>query len=119
MKGTLKLSQVAAADALLSKDPLALLIGMVLDQQVPLEWAFQGPLTLQDRLGRRLDATDLAAMDTDELTEAFCRRPAIHRVPAANARRVQAMCRLLVERYDAKAARVWTSARTGDELLAN
>lgn len=115
----LHLSQVAAADALLSKDPLALLIGMVLDQQVPLEWAFQAPLTLRDRLARPLDAADLAAMDADELTEAFCRRPALHRFPAANAKRVQALCRLLVERYGGRADRVWTTAADGAELLAN
>ncbi len=118
-KPRLHLSQVAPADALLSSDPLALLIGMVLDQQVPLEWAFQAPLTLQERLGRRLDAAELAGMDSDELTEAFCRRPALHRFPAANAKRVQAMCRLLVDRYGGRADRVWKSAADGDELLAN
>ncbi|MGH9182171.1 MAG: HhH-GPD-type base excision DNA repair protein, partial [Acidimicrobiales bacterium] len=85
----------------------------------PLEWAFQAPLSLQERLGRRLDAADLAAMDLDELTEVFCRRPALHRFPAANAKRVQAMCRLVVEHHRGKAAKVWTSAATGDELLAN
>lgn len=115
----LHLSQVPAADALLSHDPLALLIGMVLDQQVPLEWAFQAPLALQERLGRPLDAADLAAMDSDELTEAFCRRPALHRFPAANAKRVQALCVQLVERYDGRAEGVWTTAADGGELLAN
>lgn len=115
----LHLTQHAAADALLSRRPLALLIGMVLDQQVPLEWAFQAPLALQERLGRPLDAADLAAMDSDELTEVFCRRPALHRFPAANAKRVQALCRLLVERHGGRADRVWTTAADGAALLAN
>src|SRR5688500_19788066 len=85
----LALSGDAAADKLLSKDPLALLIGMVLDQQVPLEWAFAAPFRLKERLGGRLDATDIARMEPDALVKAVVERPALHRFPAANAKRVQ------------------------------
>jgi uncharacterized HhH-GPD family protein len=114
----LTLSGDPEADQLLSQDALALLIGMVLDQQIPLEWAFSGPLRLKQRLGGRLDAADIAAMDPDALAKAFAERPALHRFPAANARRVQELCRLIVDDYGGRADQVWTSARTGDELLA-
>ena len=113
----LALAQDKAADALLSKSPLALLIGMVLDQQIPLEWAFRGPLTLQQRLGRPLDAADLAGMDPDELTAAFTGPPAIHRFPAANAKRVQELCRIVAEQYGGKADRIWKTASSGQELF--
>jgi len=112
------LSGDEAADRLLSDDPLALVIGMVLDQQVPLEWAFSAPLKLQERLGGRLDAAAIAEMDPDALGAAFAERPALHRFPGANAKRVQELCRLLVEHYDGKAAAVWTTASTGAELLS-
>jgi uncharacterized HhH-GPD family protein len=113
----LHLSQDDTADALLSKDPLALLIGMVLDQQIPLEKAFSSPRDLKDRLGGTLDAAVIAGMDPDRLTTIFCDRPALHRFPAANAKRVQELCRILRDEYQGKAARVWTTAPTGDELL--
>jgi uncharacterized HhH-GPD family protein len=113
----LTLSLDADADRLLSEDPLALLIGMVLDQQVPLEWAFSAPLRLKQRLGGRLDAAEIAAMDPELLAKAFAERPALHRFPGANAKRVQELCRLLVEHYGGRADGVWKSARTGDELL--
>ena len=119
MPVTLALSGDAAADKLLSRNPLALLVGMVLDQQVPLEWAFAAPLRLQQRLGGRLDAADIAAADPDELAKVFAERPALHRFPGSNAKRVQELCRIVVEQYDGKADRVWKSAKTGDELLAN
>lgn len=106
-----------AANELLERSPLALVIGMVLDQQIPLEWAFTGPYELQQRLGRELDAGELAGHDLDALTEIFARRPALHRFPKANAKRVQDVCRLLVERYDGDAARLWTGAKTGAELF--
>jgi uncharacterized HhH-GPD family protein len=113
----LHLSQNPDADRLLSEDPLALLIGMVLDQQVPLERAFSAPLDLQDRLGRRLDAEELAAMDPDELAAVFSARPALHRFPAANAKRVQELCRVLVSEYGGEASAVWLTAASGDDLL--
>ena len=117
-KPSLHLAQDPAADKLLSKDPLALLIGMVLDQQIPLEWAFKGPHTLLQRLtAKKLDAAALAAMDPDELAAVFSTPPALHRFPAANAKRVQELCRIVVEQYKGKAERIWTTAATGDELL--
>ncbi len=111
------LSQDPAADRLLAKDPLALLIGMVLDQQIPLEWAFKGPLMLKERLGGRLDPVEIAALDPDDLAEVFSQRPALHRFPASNAKRVQALCRIVSEEYGGRAERVWKTAGDGDELL--
>ena len=113
----LHLSQDPEADALISSDPLALLIGMVLDQQIPLEKAFAGPAELRRRLGGALDARAIAEMDPDALITAFGERPALHRLPAANAGRVQALCRQIVDDYDGDAAAVWTTAGSGQELL--
>ena len=113
----LSLAQDKDADALLSKSPLALLIGMVLDQQIPLEWAFKGPHTLQQRLGQPLDAAEIVGMDPDELAAVFSKPPALHRFPAANAKRVQELCRIIVEEYRGKADAIWKTADTGDELL--
>ncbi len=112
----LHLSQDPAADQVISDDPLALLIGMVLDQQMPLERAFAGPALLQQRLGRPLDAADLAAMAPDDLVAVFVARPALHRFPAANARRVQALCQLIVDEYDGRAETIWEGAADGAEL---
>ncbi len=105
------------ADRLLVANPLALLIGMLLDQQVPMEWAFQGPARLAERLGGELEPDTIASMDPAALEEIFRERPAIHRFPAAMAKRVQALCRHLQDRYDGRAERVWTDAATGRELL--
>lgn len=116
-KVTLRLAQDPAADKLLSADPLALLIGMVLDQQIPLEKAFRGPLDLKERLGGRLDAAEIAAMSPEELALVFARPPALHRFPRANAKRVQELCRIVVEDYRGKAARVWSTAADGAELF--
>ncbi len=113
---TLHLSGDPDADALLSRDPLALLVGMVLDQQIPLERAFASPRDLRDRLGS-LDVAVIADMDPEDLATIFMQRPALHRYPAANAKRVQALCRLVVEQYDGRASNVWDTAGTGDELL--
>jgi uncharacterized HhH-GPD family protein len=107
------------ADALLEEDPLALIMGMLLDQQVPMEKAFHSPYDLKQRLGDKLEATDIASRDPDELREVFKERPALHRFPGAMADRTQELCRRLVERYDGDARRVWASAATGDELVAN
>lgn len=107
------------ADRLLTEDPLALLIGMLLDQQVPMEKAFHSPYDLKQRLGDKLDAADIASRDPDELREMFRERPALHRFPGAMADRTQELCRRLVEGYDGDAQRVWDSATTGDELFAN
>jgi uncharacterized HhH-GPD family protein len=105
------------ANKYLVDDPLALLIGMVLDQQVPLEKAFAGPWILRQRLGHGLDATELAEMNPDELAALFVERPALHRFPGSMAARVQELCRVLVRDYGGDAAAVWTTATTGEELL--
>jgi uncharacterized HhH-GPD family protein len=105
------------ANELLQRSPLALLVGMVLDQQVPLEKAFSSPYVLEQRLGHPLDAQELATYDPDALTEIFSRPPALHRFPKAMAVRVQEACRLLVERYDGDPAALWGEAKTGAELL--
>lgn len=114
---TLRLSGDAEADKLLSDDPLALLVGMVLDQQIPLERAFSSPRDLRDRLGGRLDAAQIAEMDPERLSAVFAERPALHRFPAANAKRVQDLCRIVVDDYEGSASNVWATASTGEELL--
>ena len=97
------------ADRLLAADPACFLIGFVLDQQVTLQKAFRGPLTIRERLGT-VDVRELAEMDPGVVADAFAQPPAVHRYPRAMAERVQAMCRLVVETYDGDAARVWTGA---------
>jgi len=114
---TLCLAQNRDADRLLTDSPLALLIGMVLDQQIPLEWAFTGPLTLTQRLGRDLDAADLAGRDPDALAKVFATPPALHRFPGSMAGRVQEMCRVVAEDYDNDAANVWAGVKDANELL--
>jgi uncharacterized HhH-GPD family protein len=113
----LQLAQSEAADELISTDPLALLIGLVLDQQIPLERAFSAPYDLKTRLGGRLDAEELASMDPDELAAVFSARPALHRFPAANAKRVQELSRIVVDDYDGRAADIWQKAANGEDLL--
>jgi uncharacterized HhH-GPD family protein len=103
------------ADALLARDPLALLIGFALDQQVPVQTAFSGPLKLKQRVGG-LDAGEIAAMDPARLEEAFRERPAIHRFPGSMARRVQDLCAFVVERYGGDASAVWNDAAGADDL---
>ncbi len=112
----LHLSQDDEADELISKDPLALLIGMVLDQQIPLERAFFAPLELSRRLGHDLDAGQIAGMDPERLAEVFSARPALDRFPAANSRRVQELCRIVVDDYHGDAAAVWNEASDGADL---
>jgi len=107
------------ADALLSSDDNALLIGMVLDQQVPMEKAFSGPLVIAQRMGGRLDVTKIASMSEDEFIELCSQRPAIHRFPAAMARRIRQVCQVLTEDYDGQATNLWKDARSGDEVMAN
>ncbi len=105
-----------AADRLLSTDGFALLTGMLLDQQVPMEWAFRGPLELKRRLGT-LDAATIAAMEPDAIVAAFVQKPALHRYPAAMAKRVHELAVFLVERYDGKAERVWKGVKDPAVLL--
>jgi uncharacterized HhH-GPD family protein len=113
----LHLSGNPEADSLLSSDPFALLIGMVLDQQIPLERAFSSPKDLKDRIGGRLDPGQIADMDPDALAKVFAERPALHRFPAANAKRVQELARIIVDEYGGDAAAVWTGASSGEDLL--
>ncbi|GHE87556.1 (Fe-S)-cluster assembly protein [Streptomyces longispororuber] len=115
---TLRLAQQEEADALLSRSPLAALVGMLLDQQVPMEWAFAGPYTIARRMGADdLDAHDIAAYDPEEFAALLAEKPAVHRYPGSMAGRVQKLCQYLVERYDGDAARVWQGVGTGAELL--
>ena len=114
----LRIAQETAADELLGRDPLALLIGMLLDQQFPMERAFAAPRLLADRLGvDALDAGQLAGADPDELTGVFQGPPALHRYPGSMAGRTQELCRLLVERYDGRAENLWADVPDGGTLL--
>jgi uncharacterized HhH-GPD family protein len=112
----LALSGDVASDQLLSTDPLALLIGMVLDQQIPLERAFSSPKDLKERLGGRLDPEEIADTDPDQLAAVFAERPALHRFPAANAKRVQQLCRIVVDEYQGHPADIWLKASDGADL---
>jgi uncharacterized HhH-GPD family protein len=107
------------ADAVISRDPLALLIGMVLDQQVTIEKAFSSPADLVERLGTKgpLDAATIAAMDPDELSAVFREQPALHRYPGSMAGRVQAVCQVIADDYGNKADNIWKGAASGDELI--
>jgi uncharacterized HhH-GPD family protein len=105
------------ANELLNRSPLALLVGMLLDQQVPLERAFSAPLDLVRRLGHEPTAAELADFDPDGLAGIFSERPALHRYPRAMAARVQDLARIIVEEYDGETARLWRSAGSGTELL--
>ncbi|MCX2730934.1 Fe-S cluster assembly protein HesB [Saccharopolyspora sp. NFXS83] len=118
MSRTLHLTQNAEADALLSEDPLALLLGMLLDQQIPMEKAFSGPKVLVERIGA-LDAHRIAAMDPEEFAAVCVTPPAIHRFPGSMAKRVQALCEYLVETYEGDPERIWTEGEPdGARVLA-
>ena len=114
---TMSLPIDAAANELLSTDPLALLIGMTLDQQDKLEKAFNSPYVLTQRLGHVPTAEELAGFDTGELVAIFAKPPALHRFPKSMAGRVQEVCRALVDRYDGDAANLWKDADSGAELV--
>lgn len=115
---TLSLPIDADANDLLSRSPLALLIAMLLDQQVTIEKAFTSPRDLVRRLGHEPTAQELADFDPEALAAIFSERPALHRYPRSMAGRVQQMCRRIVERYDGDAANLWSGAATGQDLLA-
>jgi uncharacterized HhH-GPD family protein len=104
-----------AANALIATNPLALLIGFALDQQVTVPTAFMGPRKLEQRLGQ-LDAKEIAGMDPGKLEEAFREKPAVHRFPGNMAKRVQELCAAIASEYDGDAARVWTDAADADDL---
>jgi uncharacterized HhH-GPD family protein len=115
----LRLTGDPEADQLLTDDDNALLIGMVLDQQVPMEKAFSGPLVIAQRMGGgRLDVAKIAAMSEDEFVGLCSERPAIHRFPSAMAKRIRQVCQALTEEYDSEAANIWKDVRSGDELKA-
>ena len=114
--GTLAVTGDDTADALVNNNPLALLLAMLLDQQIPMEWAFKSPLRLAERLGDGFDAGAIAAMDPGDLEAVFCTKPALHRFPAAMARRAHELCRHVAESYGGDAGEVWGSAVSGQEL---
>ncbi|GAA0296242.1 HhH-GPD-type base excision DNA repair protein [Streptomyces polychromogenes] len=115
---TIRLAQDPEADALLGRSPLAALTGMLLDQQVPMEWAFSGPLTIARRLGADdLDAHAIAAYDPEAFAALLSQKPAVHRYPGSMAKRIQQLCAYLVEHYEGDAEAVWADAATGAELL--
>lgn len=105
------------ADGLLVTDPLALLIGMLLDQQVPMEWAFKGPTTLRNRLGG-LDAAAIASMDPDAFLAVCQEKPAIHRYPRSMAGRIQELCQHVVDEYGGDAGRIWRRRRDPADVFA-
>jgi len=105
----------AEADRLLEDNPLALLIGMLLDQQVPMGWAFRGPYTLRERLGGSLDAETIAALGPDKVEAIFRDKPAMHRYPGSMGRRTYALCACIVEHYGGDAGAIWREAPSGDE----
>jgi uncharacterized HhH-GPD family protein len=106
----------AESDRLLAENPLALLIGMLLDQQVPMEWAFRGPRTLQQRLGSPLDAETIAAMGPDKIEAIFRDKPAMHRYPGSMGKRTHALCAYVVEHYGGDAGAIWRDAPSGQEI---
>jgi uncharacterized HhH-GPD family protein len=115
---TLRLAQQPEADELLSRSALAALTGMLLDQQVPMEWAFTGPYTIAQRMGADdLDAHAIAAHDPEEFAALLSQKPAVHRYPGSMAKRVQQLCQYLVDHYDGDASAVWRDAATGAEVL--
>lgn len=114
--GTLYITGIDKADKLLNSNGNALLIGMLLDQQVPMEWAFTGPHTLKTRLGH-LDPKKIADMDPEEFLAVCLEKPAIHRFPKAMAQRIQDVCRLLAKKYKGKAENIWRDVDDADELF--
>jgi uncharacterized HhH-GPD family protein len=105
-----------AANRLLAAEPFAVLLGMLLDQQVPMEWAFGAPALLKERLGGTLDPAALAAMPPEALEDVFRAKPALHRYPGSMGKRAHALAAHLVEHYDGRAEHVWDDAATGAEL---
>ncbi|KAB1149189.1 Fe-S cluster assembly protein HesB [Streptomyces luteolifulvus] len=118
MDVTLHLAQDPQADELLGRSPLAALVGMLLDQQVPMEWAFKGPSTIARRMGTDdLDAHEIAAQDPEAFTALLVHKPAVHRYPGSMAKRIQQLCQYLVEHYDGNAELIWKGVDDGQELL--
>lgn len=106
----------ADADRLLAENPLALMLGMLLDQQVKMEWAFRAPHLLQERLGKPLDAREIAGMDPDDFVALFVEKPALHRFPGSMGKRAYALCEVIAEEYDGAADQVWKGASDGGDF---
>jgi uncharacterized HhH-GPD family protein len=116
MNTPIRLTGDPAADALLTDDDNALLIGMLLDQQVPMEKAFSGPYVIAQRMGGTLDPRRIAETDEDDFVALCSERPAIHRFPGSMAKRVRALCQVLADSYDGEAGNVWAGVDSGAEL---
>ena len=117
--GTLYITGDAQSDKLLNSNGTALLIGMLLDQQVPMEWAFNGPATLKKRLGH-LDPKKIAAMNVDDFVAVCCEKPAVHRFPASMGRRIHELCGIIASQYKNKGDNIWdgvTDAKVLTERL--
>jgi uncharacterized HhH-GPD family protein len=114
--GSIPITGDADADKLLVENPLALLIGMLLDQQVPMGWAFRGPFTLKDRLGGSLDAETIAAMGPDKIEAIFRDKPAMHRYPGSMGQRTHALSAYVAEHYRGDAGAIWRDAPSGAEV---
>jgi uncharacterized HhH-GPD family protein len=114
--GTIPVTGEPDADRLLIENPLALLVGMLLDQQVPMGWAFRGPFTLRERLGGSLDAEAIAAMGPDKIEAIFRDKPAMHRYPGSMGQRTHALCAFVVEHYGGDAGAIWRDAPSGQEV---
>ena len=117
--GTLWITGEPEVDDLVNHDPLALLIGMLLDQQIAIELAFRGPFRLCERLGGRLDAAEIAAWDPDDFAAICAEKPALHRFPGSMARRIQDLCSHIDEVYDGDAGRIWKRRRHANTVAAN
>jgi uncharacterized HhH-GPD family protein len=115
--GQLFLTNDNEANALIAANPLAFLVGLVLHQQIPTEKAFSSPLVLRDRLGEDLDAAEIAAMDPERLEALFKEKPALHRFPGAMAKRVQAVCEHVAEKYGGAVSALWEDVADADDLL--
>jgi uncharacterized HhH-GPD family protein len=116
MRGTLAATGDPGCDDLVNTDPLALVIGMLLDQQMPIEWAFRGPARLAARLGDHLDPAAIAALDPDAFVALAAERPAIHRFPRAMAQRIQALCAVVVADLEGDVSRLWRDAPSAEAL---
>jgi uncharacterized HhH-GPD family protein len=116
MPDVLNFTDDEEANRFLARNPLALLVGMLLDQQIQMEVAFRSPYVLQDRLGGSLDAAAIAAMDPDDLEAVFKVKPALHRFPGSMAKRTHQLCTAVAEDYGGDAARIWREAPDGKDL---
>jgi uncharacterized HhH-GPD family protein len=116
---TLPFTGDPAADEFLAENHFALLVGMLLDQQVPFEWAFSAPKKLEQRMGGQLDAASVAKTDEKHLVELFSDKPALHRFPASMARRVHALAQAVVDDFGGDTDAIWKSASSGEELFDN